>query len=58
MGHAVFTFRGIQEIVDALLNANNLDSELQPYAWEGWVLRQCEEIAKIRNSELRKVEQT
>lgn len=48
--------RGICQLIDELSAATHADPTLTDYELEGWVLRQGEDIAKIRKSDLEKIQ--
>ncbi len=49
-------FKNVDSIIEDLLTANYTDPTLRKFEFEGWVLRQGYQIAKIRKSDLKKLE--
>jgi hypothetical protein len=45
-------FSGVAEFVSTLPQAVHIDSLLKEYELEGWVIRQKDQIAKIRKADL------
>lgn len=52
VGHTTRTFHGIAEIIAALPDAQHRDPDLSQFELEGWVIRQGDQIAKIRKKDL------
>ena len=55
VGNISRKFSEVEEIIDSLSNALHEDEDLRDYELEGWVLRQGEQIAKIRKNDLRHI---
>jgi len=55
VGYTYKKLSGVKEIIETLPEAKHIDSELQEYELEGWVLRQGKQIAKIRKTDLKKL---
>jgi len=53
VGFQYRTFSHVSEIVDLLAQATHIDPLLGQYELEGWVLRQQDQIAKIRKADLK-----
>jgi len=53
VGNITRKFSGVEEIINTLPNARHEDEDLIDYELEGWVLRQENQIAKIRKDDLR-----
>lgn len=53
VGYQYRKVSSISEIVEILAQATHIDPLLAPYDLEGWVLRQQDQIAKIRKADLR-----
>lgn len=47
---------GVEQIIELLPKARHLDPDLQQYDLEGWVLRQGNQIAKIRKKDLKRID--
>ena len=55
VGYKLVQYHGIQDIIKWLQDARHADLKLYEFELEGWVIRQREEIAKIRKSDLEKL---
>ena len=55
VGNVTRKFKGVEGIIDSLPEAVHEDEDLWDYDLEGWVLRQANQIAKIRKNDLKRV---
>ncbi len=55
VGYDLRHFDDIFELLASFKNAEHIDPELKPFILEGWVIRQGDQIAKIRKADLRKL---
>lgn len=55
VGNITRTFKGVKKIIDSLPNAFHEGEDLRDYELEGWVLRQGNQIAKIRKKDLKRL---
>lgn len=55
VGHEYAQFSGVEEVIEHLSNAVHIDKNLRDYELEGWVLRQGDQIAKIRKADLNRL---
>ena len=56
VGSVTRKFKGVNEIIEALPDARHEDEDLMDYELEGWVLRQGSNVAKIRKSDLNRLD--
>jgi len=55
VGYTLTPLHGVEDIINRLLDARHIDLKLYEFELEGWVIRQREEIAKIRKTDLEKL---